>query len=157
MRFGEDIDFSYRLVESGARCRLFPGAWVYHKRRATFRQFFKQVHNSGIARINLGLRHPGTTKLVHCLPAVFTLGVAACIGLALALCHWIFLLPLVLYAVMVGADSAWKNRSAKVGLLSIAAAYIQLIGYGTGFLRCFCERRLLRRGEFEAFKQNFYK
>ena len=155
MRFGEDIDFSYRLVESGARCLLFPGAWVYHKRRATFRQFFKQVHNSGIARINLGLRHPGTTKAVHCLPAAFTLGVAGC--LALTFYHWMFILPLVLYAGIVGADSTWKNGSVKVGMLSIAAAYIQLIGYGTGFLRCFYERRLLRRGEFEAFKRNFYK
>ena len=157
MRFGEDIDFSYRLVESGARCRLFPGAWVYHKRRSTFRQFFKQVHNSGIARINLGLRHPGTTKAVHCLPAVFTLGVAGCLLLALAFLQAIFLLPLLFYALMILVDSSLKNRSLRVGILSVAAAYIQLIGYGTGFLRCFYERRLLRRGEFEAFKHNFYK
>lgn len=155
MRFGEDIDFSYRLVESGARCRLFPTAWVYHKRRATFRQFFKQVHNSGIARINLGLRHPGTTKAVHCLPAAFTLGCTAC--LALAPLHPAFLIPLALYAILILADSTAKNRSLRVGLLSVAAAYIQLIGYGTGFLRCFWQRRVLRRGEFEAFKHNFYK
>lgn len=155
MRFGEDIDFSYRLVESGARCRLFPKAWVYHKRRSNFRQFFKQVHNSGIARINLGLRHPGTTKPVHCLPALFTLGCLACV--LLALWHWAFLLPLLLYALVILIDSTVKNRSLKVGMLSVAAAYIQLIGYGTGFLRCLWQRRVLRRGEFEAFKHNFYK
>ena len=155
MRFGEDIDFSYRLVESGARCRLFPTAWVYHKRRATFRQFFKQVHNSGIARINLGLRHPGTTKAVHCLPAAFTLGCLGC--LALALLHPAFLIPLALYALLILADSTVKNGSLRVGILSVAAAYIQLIGYGTGFIRCFWQRRVLKRGEFEAFKHNFYK
>ena len=155
MRFGEDIDFSYRLVESGARCRLFPTAWVYHKRRATFRQFFKQVHNSGIARINLGLRHPGTTKAVHCLPAAFTVGCIGC--LALALLHPAFLIPLALYALIILADSTVKNRSLRVGILSVAAAYIQLIGYGTGFIRCFWQRRVLKRGEFEAFKHNFYK
>ena len=33
MRFGEDIDFSTRIFKSGARCRLFPEAWVWHKRR----------------------------------------------------------------------------------------------------------------------------
>ena len=27
MRFGEDIDFSYRIVEAGYKCRLFPKAW----------------------------------------------------------------------------------------------------------------------------------
>ncbi len=37
----------------GYQCRLFPDAWVYHKRRTDFKKFFKQVHNSGIARINL--------------------------------------------------------------------------------------------------------
>ena len=53
MRFGEDIDFSIRIFKAGYRCRLFPQAWVWHKRRTDFRKFFKQVHNSGTARINL--------------------------------------------------------------------------------------------------------
>ena len=53
MRFGEDIDFSIRIFKGGYACRLFPGAWVYHKRRTDLKKFFKQVHNSGIARINL--------------------------------------------------------------------------------------------------------
>ncbi len=80
MRFGEDIDFSYRIVEAGYKPRLFPEAWVWHKRRTDFRKFFRQVYNSGIARINLEKRHPGTLKLVHLLPTVFTVGV---IGLIL--------------------------------------------------------------------------
>ena len=68
MRFGEDIDFSYRIVEAGYKCRLFPKAWVWHKRRTDLKKFFRQVYNSGIARINLEKRHPGTMKLVHLLP-----------------------------------------------------------------------------------------
>ena len=71
MRFGEDIDFSYRIVEAGYRTQLIPKAWVWHKRRTDFRKFFRQVYNSGIARINLEKRHPGTLKLVHLLPMVF--------------------------------------------------------------------------------------
>ena len=47
MRFGEDIDFSYRIVEAGYQPRLFPEAWVWHKRRTDFRKFFRQVYNSG--------------------------------------------------------------------------------------------------------------
>ena len=83
MRFGEDIDFSYRIVEAGYKPRLFPDAWVWHKRRTDFRKFFRQVYNSGIARINLEKRHPGTMKLVHLLPMVFTLGVIGCLLLSL--------------------------------------------------------------------------
>ena len=33
MRFGEDIDFSTRIFKGGYACRLFPEAWVWHKRR----------------------------------------------------------------------------------------------------------------------------
>lgn len=39
MRFGEDIDFSIRIFKAGCRCRLFPEAWVWHKRRTDFRKF----------------------------------------------------------------------------------------------------------------------
>jgi len=163
MRFGEDIDFSIRIFKGGYRCRLFPGAWVYHKRRTDFRKFFKQVHNSGIARINLYKKYPESLKLVHLLPAAFTLGVAALIVLSF-FSAW-FLLPIGIYALLVFADSFSKSIlheepfkvSLKTACLSIVASFIQLIGYGTGFLRAWWERCVLGRGEVEAFKKNFYK
>ena len=163
MRFGEDIDFSIRIYESGARCRLFPEAWVWHKRRTDMKKFFKQVHNSGIARINLMKRHPGSLKPVHLLPAVFTLG---CIGLVLltlvGLCfcpHAIWCLsPLVLYALLIFMESSIHNHSVRIGALSIMAAYIQLIGYGTGFLRAWWLRCICGRNEeLQAFRNNFYE
>ena len=85
MRFGEDIDFSYRIVEGGYRTALIPDAWVYHKRRTDFRKFFRQVHNSGIARVNLTILHPGTLRLVHLLPSAFTIG---CVLLLIGGCWW---------------------------------------------------------------------
>lgn len=184
MRFGEDVDFSYRLVEGGYTSRLITEAWVWHKRRANFRQFFKQVHNSGIARINLTKRHPGTLKLVHMLPAVFTLGVFVCLLLIVtghALWYvtpqmsatlgldyellgmtgfaWqiLGLQPLLLYSALILIDSTTQNTSARVGLLSIPAAFIQLIGYGTGFLRAWWLRSVCGRGEdLQAFRNSFY-
>ena len=64
---GEDIDLSIRIFKHNYSCRLFPRSWVYHKRRTDFCKFFKQVHNSGIARINLYKRYPDSLKLVHFL------------------------------------------------------------------------------------------
>ena len=190
MRFGEDIDFSIRIYESGACCRLFPEAWVWHKRRTDFKKFFKQVHNSGIARINLMKRHPGTLKLVHLLPAVFTLGTFACLLMALLfliltvlgfIALWsapkpgcvtgpmvciifgiggmlLFLLPLILFSIIIFMDSSFRNKSVKIGFLSIWASFIQLIGYGTGFLRAWWLRCVCGRNEeLQAFKNNFYK
>ena len=155
MRFGEDIDFSIRIFRGGYRCRLFPDAWVYHKRRTDLKKFFKQVHNSGIARINLYKKYPDSLKLVHLLPALFTLGtVVLLIG---SLWCLYALLPLLLYALLVCIDSAVQNHSLRIGFYSIAAAYIQLIGYGTGFWRAWWRRCVCGKDEFEAFKKNFYK
>ena len=185
MRFGEDIDFSYRIVEAGHMPRLFPDAWVWHKRRTDFRKFFRQVYNSGIARINLEKRHPGTMKLVHLLPTVFTLGVIGCLllfilgaglyiegewldtnglrptdnmhqGIGFTFCM-LALLPLLLYSLLIFVDSSIRNRSLWVGLLSIPAAFVQLMGYGFGFIESWWKRCVLKQDEFTAFEKNFYK
>lgn len=163
MRFGEDIDFSIRIFKAGCRCRLFPEAWVWHKRRTDFRKFFRQVYNSGIARINLYKKYPESLKLVHLLPMVFTVGVLSMLVLALVLllacplCAWFPLLPLLLYALIILADSSRQNRSMRIGVLSIVAAYTQLMGYGFGFINAWWKRCVCGRDEFAAFEKTFYK
>ena len=171
MRFGEDIDFSYRIVEAGYKPQLFPEAWVWHKRRTDFKKFFRQVYNSGIARINLEKRHPGTMKLVHLLPTVFTVGV---IGLILisavgrALMHYVDRdqfywmcfapwIPILLYCLIICIDSSIRNKSLWVGLLSIPAAFTQLMGYGLGFIESWWKRCVRKQDEFQAFEKTFYK
>ena len=195
MRFGEDIDFSYRIVEAGYKTALIPEAWVWHKRRTDFRKFFRQVYHSGIARINLEKRHPGTLKIVHLLPMVFTLGVILLLllfaagvalyaegeyldacglrptdnmhqGLGFTLCV-LSLLPLLLYSLIICIDSSIRNRSLWVGLLSIPAAFTQLMGYGLGFIASWWKRCVLKQDEQSAgeqsadertaFERNFYK
>ncbi len=171
MRFGEDIDFSYRIVEAGHQPRLFPEAWVWHKRRTDFRKFFRQVYNSGIARINLEKRHPGTMKLVHLLPTVFTVGVIALIlisAVGRALMHYVDRdqfywmcfapwIPIILYSLLICIDSTLKNKSLKVGLLSVPAAFVQLMGYGLGFIESWWKRCVRKQDEFQAFEKTFYK
>ena len=150
MRYGEDIDLSTRIFKGGYNCRLFPEAFVYHKRRVKFSSFFRQVKHSGEARVVLKNKYPETFKLVHLLPAAFTMGnlflVAACmVHLILAFILtgrfscWALLwfAPILLYILMVIIDSLLKNKSLKVALLSVPAAYCQLFGYGLGFIRAF--------------------
>lgn len=170
MRFGEDIDFSIRIFKAGCRCRLFPDAWVWHKRRTDFRKFFRQVFNSGIARINLYKKYPESLKLVHLLPAVFTIGVIAlvltsAVGRVLmeydGVDRWYNLcalpwLPILLYSLIILVDSAISSKSLRVGLLSVPASFIQLFGYGCGFLTAWWRRCVLRHSEFHAFEKNFY-
>jgi hypothetical protein len=114
------------------------------------------VEHSGAARIALTKLHPGTLKLVHLLPAVFTVGVVLLvmvfvIGLMLSsfgyspankalgtlLCR-ISMFPLALYSLIILIDSAIKHSDLHVALLSVPAAFTQLMGYGTGFIKaCF--------------------
>ena len=172
MRFGEDIDFSIRIFKAGKRCRLFPKAWVWHKRRTDFRKFWKQVYNSGIARINLYKKYPDSLKLVHLLPMVFTVGTTCLLLLILSglfllcipilniigsLLVMIGLMPLLLYSIIICVDSTMQNNSLKIGLLSIAAAFIQLTGYGCGFISAWWKRCICGMDEFSAYEKNFYK
>ena len=154
MRFGEDIDFSLRLLNNGFQTALITDAYVWHKRRSTFGQFFKQVHNSGIARINLHLAHPGSLKAVHVLPALFVLGMS--LIAILSLFFPVLLLIPAAYSVLVFLDSLIMHRSIKEALYSIGAAWTQLTGYGTGFLSATWKRIILKRGEFKAFEKKFY-
>lgn len=156
MRFGEDVDLSIRILEQGYKTQLIREAFVYHKRRTSPRQFFKQVYNSGIARINLQKRHPGTLKVVHTAPAVFTLGVLFLILMSL-LVSWLFMVPIILHILLLFLSASIKNRSLTIGILAVATSYIQLFGYGTGFLIAFWKRNILKRDEYSAFRKNFYK
>ena len=147
--------FYPRSFKNGYKVCLFPSAWVYHKRRTDWRKFFRQVYNSGIARINLYKKYPDSLKLVHLLPAAFTLGVLFFLVGSL-FCTW-SLLPLGLFSLLIFVDSSIQNKSLKIGFLSIIASFIQLIGYGCGFLDAAWNRLVLKKEEFSAFQKTFYK
>lgn len=152
LRFGEDIDFSLRLIEGGYRTALISKAFVFHKRRVDFRKFFKQVHNSGIARIHLETRHPGSTRLVHLLPALFTILSAISLFFLIGQCG------LITLAFILFVDAYRRaGHSFEVALLAVPACFIQLWGYGSGFLRAWWGKYILHRREFIAFKDNFYE
>lgn len=174
MRFGEDIDFSIRIFKAGCRCRLFPEAWVWHKRRTDMRKFFRQVYNSGIARVNLYKKYPESLKLVHLLPMVFTVGVIllfliACFGRIMMVYgdaadfySWYYLVvgaicPILLFSLIIFIDSAIQNKSLPIGFISIGAAFVQLSGYGFGFITAWWKRCILGHDEFHAFEKTFYK
>lgn len=154
MRFGEDIDLSIRLFKQSRTVRLFREAFVYHKRRTDFRKFYKQVYNSGMARIHLWKKYPDSLKLVHFLPALFTIFVL--FSLIGAFFCMYSLLPLFLFALVVFVDASLQNKSIFIGCLSIIASFVQLIGYGTGFLHAFIYQLINKKVQTSAFNQTFY-
>lgn len=156
MRFGEDVDFSYKVKEGGYDSRLFTENWVYHKRRNTFRTFFKQVFNSGIARIHLTRRHPGTLKLVHLLPSAFVLGTLFLIAVALTVFPWA-ISPIALLMLILFADASLRTGSLYTGALAVAASFTQLTGYGSGLIAGWWNICIRGRHDYAAFTRNFYR
>lgn len=155
MRFGEDLDLSMRTMNNGHKVGLIKEASVYHKRRTTFRSFFKQVFNSGIARVDLSIKHPGTLKPVHLMPSAFTIGYPLLLILSYFISWW-FMVPFALFPTIIFFDAWHKTKSPSVALLSTWSSIIQLTGYGSGFIQAFWVRIIKRKGSFHSFKQSFY-
>lgn len=157
MRFGEDIDMSIRLVKAGFSTALIADAYVYHKRRTNFKLFYKQIFNSGLARINLYKRHPSSLKFLHFFPLVFTLGwIIALLSLTI-FSFAVFTYLLASYLLLIFMHATKVNRSLSVGFLALLASFIQLSAYGFGFLKGIWERLIMGRGEIASFTENFYQ
>ena len=156
LRFGEDIDLSIRIIEHGFTTSLIPECYVYHKRRTDFRKFFKQVFNSGIARINLYKRHPKSLKVLHFFPAVFV--VYQILSIPHAIYHhefWV-LWPTIIYLLIILVHATISLKSLLAGMLSLWASIVQLFGYGLGFIKGFIKRIILKQSEFHAYEKTFY-
>lgn len=146
-RLGEDIEYSIRIQEAGYKIGLIPAAKVYHKRRTSFSQFYKQLHFFGRARINIYKHFPAELKLVHFFPAVFTLGLSMTIVLNLfgSMFATLANLAFLLYFLLIFLHSLWLNKSLHIALLSVGAAFIQLTAYGLGFIQDFWKRVILTK------------
>lgn len=156
LRFGEDIDLSIRIFEHEFKTKLIPECFVYHKRRTDFKKFFKQVFNSGIARINLYKRHTNSLKLLHFFPAAFV--VYQLLSIPHAIYHnetWV-LYPTLLYLLLIFLDASKTCKNPWIGLLSVWASIVQLFGYGLGFIKGFVKRIILNQSEFHAYDKSFY-
>ncbi len=135
--FAEDIELSIRMKKGGFKVGLIPEAFVYHKRRTTFSQFFSQVSNFGKGRVLIGSVHPEEVKLTHWFPTLFLI---ATIGLLLVPLLSIGLFKFgaavfLLYLVAIFLHSLKENKNLLVAILSVPSALLQLWGYGLGFLK----------------------
>ena len=146
-RLGEDIEYSIRIHENGFKIGLIPAAKVFHKRRTSFAQFYKQLHFFGRARINIYKHFPKELKAVHFFPSLFVLGLAILVLSNVFypafgyICNSFYLLFFVLIFF-----HAWQvNKSIKIAFLSVIASFIQLLAYGLGFIQDFIKRVIFNK------------
>jgi glycosyltransferase involved in cell wall biosynthesis len=134
LKIGEDIDLTFRLWENKFETQLIESAFVYHKRRSTIKQFFKQTFTFGTARPQLNRRYPDTAKLTYWFPSLFIMGfdisvIAAIFG------YWQLIAFYGFYFLLIFIDSLFQNKSIIVAFLSIITTFTQHLGYGLGFFK----------------------
>lgn len=143
--FSEDIDMSTRIRQAGFSIGLIRDAYVYHKRRVDFKKFWRQVHVFGMSRITLKLLYPDSLKAVHTLPALAVIIGLVLVAMGIFVSPW-WLLPIGIYIVALFAAALAATRSLRIALLAVPASIVQITGYGTGFIRAWFSKILLRRG-----------
>lgn len=153
---GEDPDLTIRIWKAGFKTRLFPEAFVYHKRRISWKNFYTQVKKFGKTRPILNQWHPHTRKITYWFPSVFMAGLLLSVGLGMA--GWPYGLYLYgLYFVMIFTGAWMAERSLKVALMSIPAVLVQFAGYGTAFVHSYFLINLMRRDPEKVFPNLFFK
>ena len=143
--FSEDIDMSTRIRMAGFSIGLITAAEVYHKRRVDFAKFWRQVHVFGMSRITLKLLYPDSLKVVHTLPALAVIIGLILVTLGIAVSPW-WLAPLGVYIIAIFFAACASTRSIGIATLAVPASVIQILGYGTGFIRAYFTKILLGRG-----------
>jgi glycosyltransferase involved in cell wall biosynthesis len=153
---GEDPDLSIRLWKMGYHTRLFPKAFVYHKRRIDWDKFSVQVNKFGKARPILDSWYPQYSKLTFFFPTLFIIGIYFSI-VFLAFGVTFPILSYLFYFILILITASLKNKSIKIGFLSVIAVFKQFVGYGTGFLNSFIKVKLLKQKPETAFPELFFK
>ena len=134
---GEDIELSIRIQNAGYRIGLIEAAHVYHKRRTSLKQFFKQVYRFGAARINIFMRHRKELKIAHLFPLAFSKGLIfslLCLIIIPSIGKY-FVGLYALYFVAIFLHSTLENKNIAVGALSVLTTFTQFMGYGWGMAK----------------------
>lgn len=158
---GEDPDLTIRLWKQGFNSRLFPKAFVYHKRRIDWDKFSVQVNKFGKARPILNHWHPEYKKLTYWFPSIFALGIVFSIVAIFVFFDWqfndLFLKLYFAYFALIFIVSSIVNKNPIIGLYSIIATWKQFFGYGFGFLYSFFKINILRQQPEKAFPNLFFE
>ena len=159
LRHGQDIELSNRIRKSGARIKFLINAVVYHRRRTSIKQFFKQVFNWGVARINLGKIDPSMLEPIHFIPSLATLFGFSIVGTAIYLDFPLDQLFLLIFIPLglLSLFGAVKKNDLRIFPYLLVVIPSQIIGYGIGFIQAFIRRFVFQQDEMVGFKKNYYK
>ena len=134
---GEDILLSLKVKQMGYTLEFAPDAAIYHHRRATLSQYFRQLYRMGKARVEMIHLHKSLLEPVYALPA-FTLIFSIILGCGAIFSETLFKIAFgcmvitLLFLISVGIDSTIRLKTLKaIGIVPLLFI-IQQTAYGLG-------------------------
>ena len=162
LRHGQDIEYSNRIIKSGANVGFIENAYVFHKRRTSLKKFFKPAFNWGVARINLYKLDSNMLEPLHCIPAM-----ATALFLLVLLLTPVSEFNSILTRLMLGSmgfvfcasaiHSVFKYKNIVTPFYVPFTMFFQIFAYGLGFITAFFKRIVLGGAELKGFSKNYYK
>jgi glycosyltransferase involved in cell wall biosynthesis len=152
---GEDPELSIRLKKNEFKILFIEKAFVYHKRRISWKKFYQQLYKFGLARAILNQWYPETQKITYWFPILFWAG--QLLAIALFFLEVKFLLYVyALFFLAVFIEAFIKNRDFTVAFLAIYAVLIQFFAYGKGFITSTFWVKMLHKAPEKAFPTLFF-
>jgi glycosyltransferase involved in cell wall biosynthesis len=153
---GEDPDLSIRLWDLGYKTKLISEAFVYHKRRISWKTFYKQVNKFGLVRPILNKWHPSTKKVTYWFPTLFSMGLILSFICFFFNVKWLFFAYL-LYFLVAFILAIFSTKQLVVALLVMPAILVQFFGYGYGFFKSTYAVSVLNKNPESHFPNLFFK
>ena len=135
----EDYELNVRIVKSGGKIWLDPAIRSTYFSRSTYRDLLRQYWRYGYWKVKMLVRYPGTIRWRQALPPLFvaSLFLLAFLAPFFSPLRWLLLAEVLVYAgvyLLVGIQSAIRNRSAGLILAVPLAIFCMHLAWGAAFL-----------------------
>ncbi len=152
---GEDPELVFRLWDAGFETKLIKSAFVYHKRRISWKKFYQQVHKFGKVRPILNHWHPKYKKWSYYLPLIWV-----CFAiLSFVLLPFGIYAPIKLLAVyytIVFLEALFKLKDFIIAFYSLWALTIQFSAYSLGFVKTLTNVQILHKNPLKTNPELFF-
>lgn len=152
---GEDPDLVFRLWKAGFETKLIKDAFVFHKRRISWKKFFQQVYKFGKVRAILNHWYPEYKKLTYYLPLIWVL--FALTSIVMMFFDFYFLAFILLgYYFLVFSEALYKLKDLKIAFYCLGAVNIQFFAYSFGFIKTLTHVEILGKNPRNSNPELFF-
>lgn len=145
--YGDDILLGFKVRQMGYTLEYVPDAAMYHHRRATLSQYYKQLYRMGKARAELAYLNKSLFEPIYTIPAVVLLSVMI-LGCGSFFSETLFkitaggMIIALLFLTTIGIDSSIRLKTFRAFAIVPFLFIIQQAAYGLGTIVAALRRQI---------------